>query len=49
MGFISSPSDAEKLVDPDWQATFASAVADGINSYFFPTDTDDTAETEQEP
>ena len=49
MGFISSPSDAEKLVDPDWQATFASAVADGINAYFFPTDTDDTAETEQEP
>ncbi|MBQ6262871.1 MAG: N-acetylmuramoyl-L-alanine amidase [Clostridia bacterium] len=51
MGFVSNPSDAAKLVDPEWQSTFAEAVAAGINAYFFPSESDapDTAETEPSP
>lgn len=33
MGFISNPDDAKKLVDPEWQAKFAEAVAAGTDEY----------------
>ncbi len=51
MGFVSNQSDASKLVDPEWQSEFSSAVANGINAYFFPTGSDesDTGETEVVP
>lgn len=33
MGFVSNPEDAKMLVDPEWQATFSKAVAEGIDNY----------------
>ena len=33
-GFITNKGDAEKLLDSEWQAKFASSLADGIDKYF---------------
>ncbi len=33
MGFVSNPDDAKMLVDPEWQAAFSKAVAEGIDQY----------------
>ena len=33
-GFITNKEDAKKLLDTEWQAKFASALADGIDRYF---------------
>lgn len=33
-GFITNKSDAEKLKNEEWQAKFATALADGIDKYF---------------
>ncbi len=33
-GFITNKSDAEKLLDAEWQTDFATSLADGIDEYF---------------
>ncbi|MBR5539084.1 MAG: N-acetylmuramoyl-L-alanine amidase [Clostridia bacterium] len=33
-GFITNKSDAEKLLNEEWRAKFAAALADGIDNYF---------------
>ncbi|MBR5011153.1 MAG: N-acetylmuramoyl-L-alanine amidase, partial [Clostridia bacterium] len=33
-GFITNKSDAEKLIDSEWQNEFASAIANGVDTYF---------------
>ena len=48
MGFVSNPGDAAKLVDPQWQKSFAEAVASGINAYFHPTEADKSVASESE-
>lgn len=32
-GFMTNPGDLEKLTDPEWQAKYAAAIADGIRNY----------------
>ena len=33
VGFLSSASDLERLIDPDWRATMAAALRDGLRSW----------------
>lgn len=34
IGFCTNETDRNNMIDPEWQATFAQAVADGINQFF---------------
>lgn len=34
IGFCTNESDRANMIDPEWQATFSQAIADGINSFF---------------
>jgi N-acetylmuramoyl-L-alanine amidase len=34
IGFCTNETDRNNMVDPEWQAVFAEAVADGINNFF---------------
>lgn len=34
IGFCTNETDRNNMIDPEWQATFSQAVADGINQFF---------------
>ena len=34
MGFVTNQAEAQNMINPDWQKTYAKAVADGIDAYY---------------